>query len=130
MNVIPLSVRDAVNPGVTSSICSGPVPPIVEYWMNTLSIIKVFAQNPIPLAIEVCLLGLVGNIIPTRVGETLVSLLLFYARKAIALHWMKPPSPISFYKQLINNTIAFRHTRTLMPTVVTQENMKKCGPSG
>lgn len=43
----------------------------------------------------ICILGLIEQFIPTTAGRTLVGLLLFYARKAIALRWKKPPPPIA-----------------------------------
>lgn len=55
---------------------------------------------------SICILGLVEQLIPTVAGRTLVGLLLFYARKAIALSWRKPtPPPLSLWKQLINNSL-------------------------
>lgn len=55
---------------------------------------------------EVCLLGLVEAIVPTVAKRTLISLLLFYARKNIAMQWKKssPPS-LSRWKQLVNNSL-------------------------
>lgn len=52
-------------------------------WSDVVIIIKAFTSTPVSLAIEICLLGLVDNLIPTRVEKTLFSRLLFYARKAI-----------------------------------------------
>lgn len=54
----------------------------------------------------ICILGLIEQFIPTTAGRTLVGLLLFYARKAIALSWKKttPPS-LTLWKQLINNSL-------------------------
>lgn len=68
--------------------------------INTYMLIQVLQ------AIENRILGLVDNLLHTRVGKTLVSHLLFYARKVITLHWKKhAPASIPFWKCLLTNNL-------------------------
>lgn len=59
---------------------------------------------PIPQSILACRLGLVDAMVPSNAHRTLLNVLLFYARKAILLHWKKlTPPTVSFWKGLVNS---------------------------
>lgn len=78
-------------------------PAITSFWSAVITMINTFISMLVHQAIEICLLGLVDNILHTRADKTLAGLLLFYARKAITLQWKKQTPPTtSFWKQLIN----------------------------
>lgn len=63
---------------------------------------------PIPMSVRVCLLGLVDEVVPSKAHRTLLDILLFYARKAILLHWKKAVAPtLSFWKGLVNSMMPF-----------------------
>lgn len=60
-----------------------------------------------PMMVAVCLLWLVEDLAPTRAQRTLLSLLLFYARKALILYLKKKsmaPS-LPYWKGLVNKMI-------------------------
>lgn len=79
---------------------------IVGYWEEILLFINQVTAVPLQRPMSICMLGLIEQLIPTFAGRTLVGLLLFYARKAIALCWRKPtPPPLSLWKQLVNNSL-------------------------
>lgn len=49
-----------------------------------------------------------GTLVPTRAQGTLLSLLLFYARRVLILYWKKPMTPsLSYWKGLMNKVIPF-----------------------
>ena len=78
-------------------------PVVKDYWASVLACIVEVVKIPVPSSVEVCLLGLVDGLAPARAVRTLVSLLLFYARKALLLHWKSPLAPtILFWKGLVN----------------------------
>lgn len=62
-------------------------PMIVSYWQSVLAVINEMVQKPIALSPKFCLLGLVEELAPMVAWKALLSLLLFYARKAIMLSW-------------------------------------------
>lgn len=81
-------------------------PAIVSYWREILDFITQITSVPLQPSMSICILGLTEQLIPTVAGCTLVGLLLFYARKAIALSWRKSTRPpLSLWKQLINNSL-------------------------
>lgn len=48
------------------------------------------------------------NYQPLRLSAPLLSLLLFYARKALILYWKKPMTPsLSYWKELVNKVTLF-----------------------
>lgn len=61
---------------------------------------------PVAKMISVCLLGLVEEVAPLRAQRTLLSLTLFYARKAILLCWKKPEAPsLAYWKGIVNKVL-------------------------
>lgn len=79
-------------------------PAITGFWEEVLYI-NLVSDIPLQPSMSVCLLGLVEQLIPTVARHTMGSLLLFYARKAITLHWKKPAPPTSLplYKDTSTN---------------------------
>lgn len=77
-------------------------PAIVGYWREILDFITQITSVPLQPSMSICILGLTEQLIPTVAGRTLVGLLLFYARKAIALSWRKPTPPSSLPVETIN----------------------------
>lgn len=68
----------------------------------------------VPQIVSVCLLGLVNHLVCTRAFRTLLSLLLFYARKAIVLVWKSDRSPsLDCWKTPINSVIPLYKIRYL-----------------
>lgn len=65
-------------------------PHIIRYWEEVLSCVSDLLTTPIPLTIRVCLLGLVEEVVQTRALRTLLTIILFYAKKAILLRWKDP----------------------------------------
>lgn len=60
-------------------------------------------MTPIPMTVKVCLLGLVEEVVPSRAHRTLLTILLFYGRKAILLRWCRPGAPdLRLWKGLVN----------------------------
>lgn len=76
---------------------------VQRFWSDLTSCIADSLSVPIPLTVKVCLLGLVDEVMPSRAMRTMLSILLFYGRKAILLHWRKPGAPtVEFWKGLVN----------------------------
>lgn len=63
--------------------------PIASYWQNDLDVNASVVHIPIALTPRFCLQGLVEEFAHKVALKTLLSLLLFNARKAITLHWNK-----------------------------------------
>lgn len=81
-------------------------PVIQPFWKSVVDIISKVAQIPFTPSPKICLLDLVKGLLSTNAGRTLVGLLLFYARKAFALHWKKPSAPTIVYsEQLVNSQL-------------------------
>lgn len=60
----------------------------------------------LPMAMRVCQLGLVDNVVPSCALRTLLNILLFYGRKAILLNWKKPRAPsVASWKGMVNSRI-------------------------
>lgn len=97
--------RCGISPGDFSHIfwhC----PKIQRYWSEVLDTVNRVASTTLPHAMEVCLLGLIETLVPTMAKRTLVGLLLFYARKNIAIWWKKPAPPsLTQWKSLVNNNL-------------------------
>lgn len=82
--------------------------PIREFWKEVTHTIQKVLPVQVPVTVAVCLLGLVEEVTPRRAQRTMISLSLFYARKAILLCWKKRnPPTISFWKELINKALPF-----------------------
>lgn len=62
---------------------------IQDFWSEVTFCITELLAVPIPMSVRVCLLGLVEEVVPPKAHRTLLNILLFYARKAILLHWKK-----------------------------------------
>lgn len=74
-------------------------------------------QIIIPLESQYCLLGLVEPLAAVVAKNILVSLLLFYARKAITMRWKQVSSPtLSFWMCLINSNLLSTKLPILMYT--------------
>lgn len=81
-------------------------PVIQVFWESTMDIISKTAQILITPCPRICPLGLAEGLSFTIVGRTLLRLLLFYARKALMLHWKKPMDPtIIYWKLLVNSQL-------------------------
>ena len=81
-------------------------PKIQQYWTEVLDLIGLVALITVPITMEVCLLGLIETLVPTVAGRTLIGLLLFYARKNIAMNWKKPTMPsLAQWKRLVNESL-------------------------
>lgn len=77
-----------------------------QYWREVLDLTNKVASTNLPLQMEICILGLIENIVPTITKRTLTGLLLFYARKNIAIQWKKPnPPSITQWKHLVNDSL-------------------------
>lgn len=68
-------------------------PKIRNYWEEVPSLISLVTSLSIQPSMYVCLLGLVDALASTTAKRTLISLLLLYARKQIAMQWNKPTRP-------------------------------------
>lgn len=56
-------------------------------------------------------MGLVEDLVPTRALRTLITILLFYGKKAILLKWKNKNAPEGrFWKQLVNNMLPYYKT--------------------
>lgn len=78
-------------------------PQIKQYWSGVTSCISEVLMTPIPMTVKVCLLGLVEEVVPSCAHRTLLSILLFYGRKAILLQWRRPGAPaLCFWKRFVN----------------------------
>lgn len=78
-------------------------PYIESFWVEVTKFILTVTTVPVPLSIEVCLLGLVEPLAPRRALRTLLGLLLYYARKSIVLRWKASSAPsLNFWKKLVN----------------------------
>lgn len=76
---------------------------IQAFWKGVTECIAEVTAIPIQLTIEVCLLRLVDNLAPKRVTRTLLTILIYYARKMIVLSWKKPnPPSVSAWKGVVN----------------------------
>lgn len=81
---------------------------IQEFWKGVTHTIQKVLLVHVPVTVAVCLLGLVEELTPRRAQRTMISLALFYARKAILLCWKKPSPPtVSFRKDIINKALPF-----------------------
>lgn len=81
------------------------------------------------MSVQVCLLGLVEDVVPSKAHTTLLNILLFYARKAIFLKWKKPGAPTtSFWKGLVNIMVPFY--RATYISWVVRNFFIKCGRPG
>lgn len=79
---------------------------IREFWTGVTCTVQSLLQIPIPLTVSVCLLGLLEGIALRRAQRTLISISLFYARKAIICYWKRSESPtVSFWKDMINKAL-------------------------
>lgn len=78
-------------------------PQIEIFWVEVTKVILTVTTVPVPLSVEVCLLGLVKPLALRRAIRTLLGLLLDYARKSIVLRWKASYAPsINFWKRLVN----------------------------
>lgn len=94
---------------------------IQDFWVKVTTCITEVTTVPIPMLVRVCLLGLVEDVVPSRALRTLLSILLFYTRKAIFLHWKKPKAPtLPFWKGLVNSMLP-----SYRATYVSRGCMKK-----
>lgn len=81
---------------------------IQEFWKGVTRTIQKLLSVPIPVTVSVCLLGLVEELVPRRAQRTMISISLFYARKAILLCWKNPEPPtVSFWRNLIKKVLPF-----------------------
>lgn len=89
-------------------------PSIKAYWQAIASCIRSVTSASIPVSIEVCLLHLVEPLATTRAIRTLLTLLLFYAKKLIILSWKSSVSPtLESWKTLVNKAVPFYKTTYL-----------------
>lgn len=80
-------------------------PKVQQYWGEVLNLTNKVALTNIPQTMEICLLGLIENLVPTIAKRTMIGLL-FYARKNTALQWKKPNPPSSAqWKRLVNDSL-------------------------
>lgn len=79
---------------------------IQEFWAAVVQVIYLITPISVPQTVSLCLLGLVNHLAFTRASRTLLSLLVFYARKAVVLVWKsdRPPS-LDCWKKLIDLVI-------------------------
>ena len=78
----------------------------MHYWEAVLELTNKIAGTNLPLTMEVCLLGIIDNVVRTSAKRTLVSVLLFYARKNVAMHWKKPSPPsLVQWRRLVNTSL-------------------------
>lgn len=83
-------------------------PHIQDFWKEVTACISDLLTVPIPKTIKVCLLGLVEEVVPRRAQRTLITILLFYGKKAILLRWKNTKAPdINFWKGLVNAMIPY-----------------------
>lgn len=81
---------------------------VKEFRSDVGCCIMEITSIPVHLMVATCLLGLVEGLAPIRAQRTLLSLLLFYAHKALILCWKKPKMPsLSYWKGLVNSVISF-----------------------
>lgn len=71
----------------------GDCPQVKPYWQAVASCIRSVTSISIPMTVEVCLLHLVEPLAATRAIRTLLTLLLFYAKKRIILSWKSSSAP-------------------------------------
>lgn len=60
-------------------------PLIQQFWQEVVETLEDIVALWVPLTLAVCLLGLVKELAPLRAQRTLLSVTLFYTRKAILL---------------------------------------------
>lgn len=81
-------------------------PKVQQYWSEVLNLTNRVALPTLPQVMDVCLLGLIETLVPTIAKHTMIVLLLFYARKNIAMQWKKPTSPsLVQWKRLVNDNL-------------------------
>lgn len=104
-------------------------PAIAIYWQGVLYAIVSVVHISVPMSPRTYLLGLVKELAPKLATRILLSLLLFYARKAITLHWKEssPPSVKLWIKLL---TQFYHYTRTHIVTEGDQLSLIKFGSFG
>lgn len=81
-------------------------PALAHYWKQVLQVIHGVTRLVVPCDPKHCLLGLVEQMPILRTRKILISLLLYYARKAITMTWKQssPPS-VKFWKSLVNASL-------------------------
>lgn len=84
---------------------------VQDFWKEVLHCITEVTSLTLTMMVRICLLGLVEGLASTRAQCTLLSLLLFYTRKALILYWKKPVMPsLAYWKGLVNKMVPFCKT--------------------
>lgn len=93
---------------------------------------KTLVSTPatLPRVMEVCLLGLIETLVPTIAKCTLAGILLFYARKNIAMQWKKPNPPPLCCNGNVWSMIVSPYIRKHMQIGVVSRNTIKYGVDG
>ncbi|OCU00213.1 hypothetical protein XELAEV_18005991mg [Xenopus laevis] len=74
--------------------------------IGLLKQVKMMIKLPQVLSPEACLLGVEGDMVPQNHVKILYRTLLFYAKKAIILHWLQPAPPsVQYWIALVNRTL-------------------------
>lgn len=70
-------------------------PAIEHYWKEVLQVIAEVTKTCVPYDPKYCLLGLVEQMSTLKARKILISLLLYYACKAITMNWKQLSPPLS-----------------------------------
>uniref|UniRef100_A0A803JZ26 Reverse transcriptase zinc-binding domain-containing protein n=1 Tax=Xenopus tropicalis TaxID=8364 RepID=A0A803JZ26_XENTR len=81
-------------------------PKVLTYWTEVTHYIEEHLSLPGIRSPEVCLLGIIDELIPLQKSRTLLRSLVFYAKKVVIMKWMSPiPPTIQQWIELINGTL-------------------------
>lgn len=76
------------------------------FWSEVSQCIRTVTTIPVPLSIDVLILGLVHLLSTSRAMRTLIGLLLFYVPKSILLKWKSAQAPtLDGWKIVVNKMV-------------------------